>query len=137
MSNVQTVQEIYAAFGRGDIPAILDRLADDVAFDPWAGNAGQSAGVPWLLERRGRDGAIEFFEVVADLGIRDLRVLSIMDGGDQVAVEVEVDTTDFSDEEIHLWSFDADGNVTRMRHYADTAKHVAAVRAREEAAAAS
>jgi uncharacterized protein len=28
--NVQLVQEIYAAFGRGDIPAALDALAHDV-----------------------------------------------------------------------------------------------------------
>ena len=33
MSNLQTVQDIYAAFGRGDIPAILDELADDVRWD--------------------------------------------------------------------------------------------------------
>ena len=26
MSNVDTVQEIYAAFGRGDVPAILEHL---------------------------------------------------------------------------------------------------------------
>jgi ketosteroid isomerase-like protein len=30
MSNVATVQSIYEAFGRGDIPAILDRISDDV-----------------------------------------------------------------------------------------------------------
>jgi ketosteroid isomerase-like protein len=30
MSNSQAVQSIYEAFGRGDIPAILDALADDV-----------------------------------------------------------------------------------------------------------
>jgi ketosteroid isomerase-like protein len=28
-----TVQEIYEAFGRGDVPAILDRLTDDIAWD--------------------------------------------------------------------------------------------------------
>ena len=28
-----TVQELYAAFGRGDIPAILAKLADDVVWE--------------------------------------------------------------------------------------------------------
>ena len=33
MSNVETVKEIYAAFGRGDIRAILDTLDDNVEWD--------------------------------------------------------------------------------------------------------
>lgn len=33
--NILLVQELYTAFGRGDVPAILDRLTDDVAwYDP-------------------------------------------------------------------------------------------------------
>jgi hypothetical protein len=30
------------------------------------------------------------------------------------------------DEELHLWTFDEDGRVVRLRHYRDTAKHIAA-----------
>ncbi len=33
MSNEQTVQDLYAAFGRGDLPAILDKLSDDVVWE--------------------------------------------------------------------------------------------------------
>jgi len=32
----------------------------------------------------------------------------------------------YRDEEMHLWTFDDNGKVTRLRHYVDTAKHVAA-----------
>ena len=32
----------------------------------------------------------------------------------------------FRDEELHLWTFDDDGKVSRLRHYVDTAKHTAA-----------
>jgi uncharacterized protein len=32
------------------------------------------------------------------------------------------------DEELHLWRFDADGRICGMRHYVDTAKHIAAER---------
>ena len=33
MSNLATVQAIYAAFGRGDVPAILSHLTDGVAWE--------------------------------------------------------------------------------------------------------
>ena len=33
VSNLATVRGIYAAFGRGDIPAILDALAEDVEWE--------------------------------------------------------------------------------------------------------
>jgi ketosteroid isomerase-like protein len=33
MQNSKIVQEMYAAFGRGDVPAILQRLADDVEWE--------------------------------------------------------------------------------------------------------
>ncbi len=29
--NVRTIQEVFQAFGRGDIPFILDRITDDSA----------------------------------------------------------------------------------------------------------
>jgi ketosteroid isomerase-like protein len=32
----------------------------------------------------------------------------------------------YRDEEMHLWTFDDEGKVTRLRHYTDTAKHIAA-----------
>ena len=72
MSNQQTVQDIYAAFGRGDIPAILERLADDVRWDhlPDGGGA-ERHGVPWLVARTGRDDVAGFFEALG--GARDPR----------------------------------------------------------------
>jgi len=32
----------------------------------------------------------------------------------------------YRDEEMHLWTFDANGKVIRLRHYTDTAKHIQA-----------
>jgi ketosteroid isomerase-like protein len=39
--NLETVKQIYAAFGRGDIPAVLNTLANDVdvAWEAWADNS--------------------------------------------------------------------------------------------------
>ena len=48
-SNIQTVQSIYAAFGRGDIPAILSDLAVGVEWEYGI----LDAGVPWLQTRGG------------------------------------------------------------------------------------
>lgn len=129
--HVETVAAIYEAFGRGDVQAILSHLGDDVRWEEWDDNHAQRAGVPWLAPRRGRAGALEFFRVVGGLQLHDFRVLKMLAGEDSVAAEVIVEFTApngkrLRDEELHLWTFSADGRVARMRHYVDTAKHVAA-----------
>jgi hypothetical protein len=58
MTNTETVQEIYAAFGRDDVPAILERLAEDVVWEYGV----NSTDVPWLQPRRGRSDVGKFFE---------------------------------------------------------------------------
>jgi ketosteroid isomerase-like protein len=127
-----TVSEIYDAFGRGDVPAILDRLSDDVAWESWE-HPKRAEGVPWLVERRGHNGAAEFFGALGGMDIHDFAVLDVIAGDRQVAAEVFLDATvrstgqRFQDEELHLWTFGDDGRVTRFRHYVDTAKHLAAV----------
>jgi ketosteroid isomerase-like protein len=50
---LETVQSIYQAFGRGDVPAILSRLSPDVQWEQWPDNTAQRAGVPWLRAVRG------------------------------------------------------------------------------------
>jgi ketosteroid isomerase-like protein len=131
MSNAQTVQEIYEAFGRSDIPAILERVSPDVAWESW--ETERDTSIPWLQPRSGRDGVEAFFANVAQWQIRDFRVLDVIGDGRQVVVEVSMDATtpnggDVRDEELHLWTFDDDGLVTRMRHYVNTAMHAAAAR---------
>lgn len=132
--NLATIGAIYEAFGTGDIPSILGHLADDVRWEEWADNSAQKAGVPWLQARHGKAGALAFFQVMGDLlQVTDFRVLSLMAGGDQVAAEIVIECDvkgagrRFRDEEIHLWTLNADGKVIRLRHYTDTAKHIAAM----------
>ena len=55
VDNAATVAAIYEAFGCGDVPAILGRLADDVEWDEWADNFAQRAGVPHLARRGSRN----------------------------------------------------------------------------------
>ncbi len=130
MSNLATVNAIYEAFGRGDIPAILERLADDVRWEEWANNSAQEAGVPWMRLRAGRAAVAEFFAVIAQFQIKEFRVLSIMANENQVAAEFVIEAIVpgggyYRDEEMHLFTFDAAGKVSRLRHYLDTAKHIA------------
>ena len=133
MSNLATVQAIYEAFGRGDIPFILSKLADDVKWEHWDDNTAVSSGkIPYLKPRTGRAGAGEFFESLASVDIQEFGVVNLMEGGDQVCglcqINAVVKATGkrVRDSEIHLWTFNTSGQVTHFRHYVDTAKHLAA-----------
>ncbi|MGY1639904.1 nuclear transport factor 2 family protein [Geodermatophilus sp. SYSU D00703] len=128
--NAATVAGIYAAFGRGDVPAILAALADDVRWEEWADNTAQRAGVEHMTPRRGPAEVVAFFEIVGGWTLRRFEVLDIIGDGRQVVAEVSgsfdlPNGARLDDEELHLWTFDGTGRVTRFRHYADTAKHIA------------
>jgi ketosteroid isomerase-like protein len=130
-SNLATVQAIYQAFGQGDLPAILGHLAPQVQWEAWADHSAQRAGYPLLAARQGPDGVAAFFRQVAEnTQLHAFQVLDLFGDGRQVAVEVAIDFTyratgqRVRDEELHLWTFDGDGRVVRMRHYVDTAKHL-------------
>lgn len=130
---LEAVQAIYAAFAKGDVPAILDHLADNVAWESWANNFAAAAGVNYMQPRKGKQGAAEFFDIVSKFRIRHFEVLNIMTGGNSVAAEFVIEAEVpgggvYRDEEMHLWTFNAEGKVSRLRHYADTAKHIAASR---------
>lgn len=130
--HIETVQAIYQAFGKGDVPAILARLSPEVEWDVWDSHGAQRAGYDLLIPRRGREAVGEFFRVLGGQQFHEFRVLDMLAGERQVAAELAVDFTytatgrRIRDEEIHLWRFGADGLVTRYRHYIDTAKHLSA-----------
>lgn len=130
--HLATIGKIYQAFGQGDIPTILEYMADDVQWEAWTDNSAQKAGVPWLQARQGKEGVLAFFQVLGGMPVKDFQILSLMAGGNQVAaefvIEIEVPATGghYRDEEIHLWTFNEAGQVIRLRHYTDTAKHIAA-----------
>jgi uncharacterized protein len=60
--NLGVVREIYDAVGRGDVPAILDRVTDDV---DWSAEAA-SLAAPWYGQRAGKSGVAGFFRDLAD-----------------------------------------------------------------------
>lgn len=133
-NQVAAVAAIYEAFARGDVPAIIDRLADDVSWDAdWADNHAQHTRVDHFVPRRGHAGVREFFTLLAGYKIHDFAVLDLLAGTDRVAAVVTIDAEmpnggRYRDEEMHLWSFAPDGRIRALRHYIDTAKHLAASR---------
>lgn len=134
MTNLESVAAIYGAFATGDVPAILNFLADDVQWEAWADNSAQKAGVSWMAAKHGKPGALEFFQTLGtQLAIKNFQVLSLMGNETQVAAEITIEFEllanghSVRDEEIHLWTFGNNGKVVRFRHYLDTAKHIGAM----------
>jgi hypothetical protein len=75
---LHTVQQIYAAFARGDIPAIVGLLDDEVQWEPWTANSAQEADVPWLRAGTGKAAAWRFFEEIGRWKFEHFQVLGLM-----------------------------------------------------------
>jgi ketosteroid isomerase-like protein len=131
MANTETVQQIYTAFGRGDIRAILERLADDVEWE-YGVNATE---VPWLQPRHGRAAVAGFFQSLAALEFHRFEPKTFLESGSVVVVLIDLEATVkatgqriVEEDEAHIWHFDARGQVCRFRHRVDTHQHRAAWR---------
>lgn len=61
--NTKVVQDAYAAFGRGDISALLGYMTEDIQWQPVIGTAKH---VPFSGERTGKTGVADFFKQVAE-----------------------------------------------------------------------
>jgi ketosteroid isomerase-like protein len=128
MSNLETVQAIYAAFGAGDIPAILSKLADNVAWDD-----DPISEVPLLQPRQGRDGVGAFFGSLATVDFTKFVPTALLESGNIVVALIDVEFTVKATgksvkqlDEAHIWRFGPDGKVVNFRHRVDThAQHVA------------
>ncbi|MCA9829202.1 MAG: nuclear transport factor 2 family protein [Dehalococcoidia bacterium] len=130
VSNMATIQGIYEAFGRGDVPFIISQMAEDVAWEDFADNSATKAGVPWLVGGTGIPAVAAFFQVVGAWQPNSFEVKALFDGGNKVVAEIEADFNigggkRFADQELHMWTLNAEGKVSAFRHYVDTAKHIA------------
>lgn len=59
--NLELVQDVYAAFGRGDIPAVVASMTSDVTI----GIIGRRQDAPFLGLFEGQAGSAEFFKQLA------------------------------------------------------------------------
>ena len=128
IDNVQVVQDLYGAFGRGDMPAILDLLDEDV---DWFFN-GSREEIPFAGRRRGHQEMIEFFQIIGETcEVLEFGPSEIKAMDDQVLVlgreRVRVRKTGrvFESEWAHLFKVDQ-GRVCQLREYNDTAPIAAA-----------
>ncbi|MDQ4122947.1 MAG: nuclear transport factor 2 family protein [Acidobacteriota bacterium] len=128
MGNVETAQQIYASFRRGDIPAILEQLAEDVEWD----NVPVSTDVPWLQKRLGRNEVVKFFEAMAHFELNKFEPKTFLENGNIVVVLIDLELTvkatgiGVVEEEVHIWHFNPAGKVSRFVHKVDTHQHWAA-----------
>ena len=132
MSNTQTVTEVYEAFQRGDVAAIVARVADEV---DWRNDSVESRECPWNGNFSGKSNLPGFFSVVgAELDISVFDVKAIVASGSHVAVNLRIESTlrkngrSVKNDSVHFWTFDERGQITRYRHYNDTAAELAAWR---------
>jgi ketosteroid isomerase-like protein len=128
--HVRTVQSLYEAFARGDVATILAALSPDVV---WS-NAGPD-DLEYFGTRHGRDGALEVFTILGrDFEIAEFAPQRFFGDGDQVVVTVHQKATvkatgrSFEQDLVHVWTFGADGLVTRFLDVQDSAGVAAALR---------
>jgi ketosteroid isomerase-like protein len=116
------VQQIYEAFGRRDLPAILNVVADDVDWE-FVG----SANLPYAGRRRNRKEVADFFAAIprAD-DIHAFEPREFIEASEHVTVlgwerSTALDTgKTFESEWIHVFTV-RDGKVTRWRGFFNTA----------------
>lgn len=130
-SNMETVQAIYDAFGRGDVPAILAHLAEDIEWE----YSTLDAGVPWLQPRKGRAEVPNFFASLSALEIQKFQPKTLLESGNIVIALIDLEMVVKAsghrvreEDEVHIWSFDSQGRISRFCHRMDTHKHWLALR---------
>ncbi len=78
----ETVQTLYAAFGRGDIATLLDNVTDDIE---WIHRG--SLGLPYMGTFRGKAALMQWFGHVAEYdGIQVFEPREFLAGPDHVTV---------------------------------------------------
>ncbi|MES2260094.1 MAG: nuclear transport factor 2 family protein [Pseudomonadota bacterium] len=118
----EIVQQAYAAFGRGDIPGILEFVARDVDWE--------LVGPPSLAyagRRHNREEVEAFFHAIPQADeIRVFEPREFIEAGQHVTVlgweeSTALDTgKDFASEWVHVFTV-TDGKVTRWRGFLNTA----------------
>ena len=125
--NVQIVEDVYAAFGRGDVAAVLAAMTDDVEWH-------EAEGMPYGGVYRGGDAVAQnvFGPITTDIPDFAVTPAEMIASGDTVAVVVRYTGTGKNTGEqldlpvVHIWNV-RDGKLERFRQFADTAKFLEVV----------
>ena len=120
--NTDLIKLVYAAFGRGDVQAILDRLTDDVE---WSLEG--PAVIPFAGTRRGPGQVVGFFQALATANENMVLTTDrFVAQGDQVATigrfaaTVKATGRRFDSPIAHFFTI-RDGRISRFVDFGDTA----------------
>jgi ketosteroid isomerase-like protein len=129
------IETVYAAFGRGDIAAIMDSLSDDVVFI-----AEGPALVPFTGVRKGKAAVLGFFEALGTTQTnQQLTTEGIAAQGDSVTTwgrysgVVTATGKSFDSGVAHVFTI-RNGKIVQFQDYMDTAAMVDAYTAAAAAA---
>ena len=123
MSNVQAAKDIYAAFGRGDIPAVLDGFDPEIEWREAEGNPYQPDGAAWIGPQMVLDKL--FVRLGADWDGFTVTVNALHDSGDHVVMEgrytgtYEPSGKNIDAQVSHVLRF-RDGKLVSFQQYVDT-----------------
>jgi ketosteroid isomerase-like protein len=131
--NTQVVQQIYAAFSRGDVPAIMEHISDDLRH---FGVVSEKELLPWHVQATKKHEVPRFFQALAESSeFTRFEPGDYASGGDHVYCTISFDVL-FKrngnkithDNVVHHFTF-KDGKVVEWRGTEDTAKVSAAYNA--------
>ena len=127
-TNVQLIQTVYEAFGRGDVPFIAARVKPEAR---WDFNVTRS-DVPWHVPVSGPAEVPKFLAAfMGNVEIEAFEPRQFIANGDDVIVHIRLAYTvkhtgkRVDEEQLHWWTV-RDGKIARLRHFEDTAQVMAA-----------
>jgi ketosteroid isomerase-like protein len=132
-THTDTIGAIYQAFGSGDVPFILDHMAENVSWDEGI----RATDVPYLQPGTGKDHVARFFETLgATIEFTTFEPQAMCASDDTVMVTIKeagrnlVTGAPLAEETVaHVFTFGDDGRIVAFRHIGDFAVHEAAMTA--------
>ena len=121
------IRSIYEAFGRGDVPAVLGAMAEDIEWH-------EAEGMPYGGVHHGPNGVVQgvFGPLLQDIPDFTVTPEEIIASGDGVAVVARYGGTGAASGErldmpvVHVWDVH-EGKIARFRQFADTVKFLEVV----------
>ena len=125
MSNVQLAKDIYAAFGRGDIPTVLATFHPEIEWRQAEGNPYNLDGSAWI----GPQAVLEnlFMRIGAEWDGFTITIRTIHDAGEYVIIEGRYTGTfkpsgrKLDSQLCHVLGF-SDGKLVSFQQYLNTAQ---------------
>lgn len=128
MQHTQTIQQMYEAFGRGDIATILASLSQDVLWGTNVDNSIPAAKhVPCFAPGSGHEFVAGFFKRFGEsYEVYRFDVCAIMQAGNEAVARIALDMSVRSTgrrvrgEALHHYTFNDAGKVARLWVFEDT-----------------